>query len=111
MPAHVTTVPEYCGVLARSKLLPEPEVKALADRWRRDTRGTDTDVDRFRRYLVQHRRLTEYQAALIQRGHADGFFVGGYTILDRIGKGRSAAVYRAAHGSGQVVALKVLPAS
>ncbi len=111
MSAHATTVPEYCGVLARSKLVPEPEVNALADRWRREARGTDADVDGFRRYLVQHKYLTEYQAALVQRGHTEGFFVGGYTILDRIGKGRAAAVYRAAHASGQVVALKVLPAS
>ena len=68
-------------------------------------------MDQFRRFLVQHSALTEYQAALVQRGHTEGFFVGGYTILDRIGKGQSAGVYRAAHPSGQVVALKVLPAS
>ncbi len=111
MPEHATTVTEYCGVLARSKLIPEAEVQALHGRWRQETGGADSDVDQFRRYLVQRRCLTEYQAALVQRGHADGFFLGGYTILDRIGKGRSAGVYRAVHDSGQVVALKVLPAS
>jgi serine/threonine protein kinase len=109
MPTHATTVTEYCGVLARSKLLPEPEVTALHDRFRREAPGGD--VDQFRRFLVQSGALTEYQAAMIQRGHTEGFVVGGYTILDRIGKGQSTGVYRAAHPSGQVVALKVLPAS
>jgi serine/threonine protein kinase len=111
MPTHTTTVPEYCEGLTRSRLLTEPEVKALHDRWRREANGADADVDQFRRFLVQHSPLTEYQAALVQRGHTEGFFVGGYTILERIGKGRAAGVYRAAHPSGQVVALKVLPAS
>jgi serine/threonine protein kinase len=109
MPAHATTVAEYCGLLARSKLLAEPEVTALHDRFQREAPGAD--VDQFRRFVVQHSPLTEYQAALVQRGHTEGFVVGGYTILDRIGKGQTAGVYRAAHPSGQVVALKVLPAS
>ncbi len=109
MPPHATTVSEFCGVLARSKLLPVPEVAALLDRFRRDAPGGD--VDQFRRFLVQAGALTEYQAAMIQRGHSEGFVVGGYTILDRTGKGKSAGVYRAAHPSGQVVSLKVLPAS
>ncbi|HVK09546.1 MAG TPA: serine/threonine-protein kinase [Gemmataceae bacterium] len=109
MPAHATTVSEYCGVLARSKLLPEPEVTNLHDRFRRETPGGD--VDQFRRFLVQQDALTEYQAAMIQRGHTEGFVVGGYTILDRTGKSQTAGVYRAAHPSGQVVSLKVLPAS
>ena len=105
MPAHATTVSEYCGVLARSKLLPEPEVTNLHDRFRRETPGGD--VDQFRRFLVQQDALTEYQAAMIQRGHTEGFVVGGYTILDRTGKSQTAGVYRAAHPSGQVVSLKL----
>jgi serine/threonine protein kinase len=111
MPAHATTVTDYCGILSRSRLIPEADVRALHDKWKAETQGSNSDVEQFRRYLVQRKCLTEYQAALVQRGHTEGFFIGGYTILDRIGKGASAGVYKAVHTSGQVVALKVLPAS
>src|SRR5687767_802254 len=103
MPTHATTVSEYCGVLTRSKLLPEAEVQALHGRWAAESGGADADVDGFRKFLVGHKCLTEYQAALIQRGHSGGFFISGYVILDRIGKGSSAGVYKAVHSSGQVV--------
>ncbi len=106
-----TTVSDYCGVLARSRLLPSHEVTNLADRWRSESRATDAEVDGFRKYLVSRRLLTEYPAALVQRGHADGYFVDGYVILDRIGKGQMAGVYKAVHSTGQVVALKVLASS
>src|SRR5262249_20791579 len=39
------------------------------------------------------------------------FFLGEYKILDRIGRGRMAGVYKAVHQLGQVVAIKVLPPS
>jgi serine/threonine protein kinase len=105
------TVTEYCGVLARSRLLPAADVAAVADRWRGESKATDAEVDSFRKYLVARRLLTEYQAAMVQRGHAEGFYVGGYVIQDRIGKGQMAGVYKAVHNTGQVVALKVLSAS
>jgi serine/threonine protein kinase len=111
MPAHAATVTEYCTILARSKLVPEAEVRDLLRTWKQQGTGAEADVDAFRKHLVAKRTLTEYQAALIQRGRADGFFIGGYVILDRIGRGQSAGVYKAAHPSGQIVALKVLPAS
>lgn len=106
-----TTVTDYCGVLARSRLLPSHEVANLADRWRAETRATDAEVDGFRKYLVSRKLLTDYQAAMVQRGHADGYFVDGYVILDRIGKGQMAGVYKAVHSTGQIVALKVLASS
>ncbi|QEL15347.1 serine/threonine-protein kinase [Limnoglobus roseus] len=106
-----TTVTDYCGVLTRSKLMLANEVRGVVDRWRTETRASDAEVDSFRKYLVARRLLTEYQAAMVQRGHADGFYIGGYVILDRIGKGQMAGVYKAVHNSGQTVALKVLASS
>lgn len=111
MPQHATTVTEYCAAVARSRLIPEADVRDLHHRWKAEGKGSDADVDLFRKFLVAKRCLTEYQAALIQRGRPDGFFVGGYVILDRLGKGASAGVYKAVHTSGQVVALKVLARS
>ena len=60
--------------------------------------GSDAaDLENVRRTLVAGKHLTEYQASLLARGHADGFFLGEYKILDRIGKGRMAGVYKAVH--------------
>src|SRR5207248_10161530 len=62
-------------------------------------------------WLVAQDTLTEYQVNLLFRGHADHCFLDDYKLLDRIGKGRMAGVYKAVHRLGQVVALKVLPPS
>ena len=109
MASPATTVTDYCGLIARSRLLPEAEVAALKTRWLAE--NADADADGFRRSVVASKALTAYQATLVQRGHTEGFFVGGYTVLDRIGKGQSAGVYKARHPSGQLVAVKVLPSS
>jgi serine/threonine protein kinase len=110
MPVHALTVPGFVAVLTRSRLLPDPEVEAVYRNWLMQG-GDDNDVDGFRRFVAYTTPVTEYQAALLQRGHSDGYFLGGYTVLDRLGKGQSAGVYRARHASGQIVAIKVLPAS
>lgn len=107
----VTSVREYCQLLSRSKLLPADDVEAIYRKWREGTNTSDDQVEQFRRYLVSKRYLTEYQAVMLYRGHADGFFLDGYKILDRIGKGQMAGVYRAVHTLGQTVALKILPSS
>lgn len=111
MASLVTNVREYCALLSRSKLMPPDDVDNLYRKWREGTNATDEAVDQFKKHLVTKRYLTEYQAVMLQRGHADGFFLGGYKILDRIGKGQMAGVYRAVHTLGQTVALKILPAS
>jgi serine/threonine protein kinase len=102
---------EYCTLLTKSRLVPAEEVEALYKRWKEERPGGDERVDSFRRFLVTKRALTEYQAALIQRGRADGFFLGDYKILDQIGKGQMGGVYKAVHNFGQLVAVKILPAS
>ena len=74
--------------------------------------GADkASIKAFMRWLIEKRYLTPYQATLLTNGYADNFFLGTYKILDRLGKGRMAGVYRAVHPSGQVVAIKVLPPS
>jgi serine/threonine protein kinase len=105
------TVQNVYGLLIRSKLLPLDEARAMFARWNEEAGAAQGDVAQFARWMVAKQYLTEYQAALLARGHADGFFLGQYKILDRLGKGRMAGVYRAQHELGQVVAIKVLPPS
>ena len=62
--------------------------------------------------LVEHGLLTEYQAGRIQAGTTFGLVLGNYRILDRIGAGGMAVVFRAEHVDlRHIVAIKVLPSS
>ncbi len=105
------TVENVCGLLIRSKLLTPDEVKTVYARWQAESKDAVANLAPFTRWLVAHQYVTEYQAALVAKGHADSFFINQYKILDRLGRGRMAGVYKAVHNLGQVVAIKVLPPS
>jgi serine/threonine protein kinase len=105
------TVENVCGLLIRSKLLTPDEVRTMYMRWQGDAGAAVTNLAAFTRWLVARQYVTEYQAALVAKGHADSFFINQYKIVDRLGRGRMAGVYKAQHQSGQVVAIKVLPPS
>ena len=110
MPAAPTTVKDLCTLIVRSQLMTADEVKGVL-RHHQEQRPDGDDLEGFRKRLVANKYLTEYQAALLGRGHSEGFFLDKYKIMDRIAKGRMAGVYRAIHSSGQSVAIKVLPTS
>jgi serine/threonine protein kinase len=105
------TVPNVYGLLLRSKLLPVDEAKALYARWQKESGSEVGDLTRFASWMVAQKYLTEYQANLLARGHAEGFFLNEYKILERLGKGCMAGVYKAQYQLGQIVAIKVLPPS
>jgi serine/threonine protein kinase len=105
------TVQNVYGLLLRSKLLSLEEAKAMYARWQDEAKDAANNLARFAGWMVANKYLTEYQASLLARGHADGFFINEYKVLDRLGKGRMAGVYKAQHQLGQVVAIKVLPPS
>src|SRR5262245_55950131 len=105
------SVENVCGLLIRSRLLTPEAVKALYQHWLGEARERAADVGRFTKWLVANQFVTEYQANLVSQGFADDFFLGQYKILDRIGRGRMAGVYKAVHQLGQMVAIKVLPPS
>jgi serine/threonine protein kinase len=109
-----TSVESFCNLLARSRLISAEEVRGLRQRWlaeaNKDAAG---DAEKFSEWLASHQYITEYQAKVLLRGHADRFFLShdAYKLLERIGKGRMAGVYKAVHRLGQTVAIKVLPPS
>jgi serine/threonine protein kinase len=103
------SVEAVCNLLAKSGLLTPPQLRGLFQRWRAEA-GAD-DPAAFCQWLVAGGYATEYQTALVMRGKVDHFFFGPYKLLERVGKGRMAGVYKAIHPLGQVVAVKVLPPS
>ncbi|MHB1421930.1 MAG: serine/threonine-protein kinase [Gemmataceae bacterium] len=105
------TVQNVYGLLLRSKLLSFDEAKAMFARWQQEAKDASTNLAQFASWMVANNYLTEYQAQLLARGHAEGFFLNEYKILERLGKGRMAGVYKAQHQLGQIVAIKVLPPS
>src|SRR5262249_38177306 len=105
------TVQNVYGLLLRSKLLSVEEAKAMFGRWQEEAKDGSSNLAKFAAWMVAHKYLTEYQASLLARGHAEGFFLGEYKIRDRLGKGRMAGVYKSQYKLGQIVAIKVLPPS
>jgi serine/threonine protein kinase len=105
------TVEDFRQLLMRSRLVPAEEVIRLHRRWLQETQSHGTSPADFADWLVRNGHVTEYQAKQLLRGHADHFFLNDYKLLDRIGKGRMAGVYKAIHRNSQVVAIKILPPS
>jgi serine/threonine protein kinase len=105
------SVENICGFLIRSRLLTPDEVKAMYQRWLGEAQGAAGDVGKLIRWLVANQYLTDFQAGFVARGQVDNFFLGPYKVLSPLGQGRMAAVYKAVHDLGQIVAIKVLPPS
>jgi serine/threonine protein kinase len=106
-----STAESVCNLVIRSRLLSADEVQTLFRRWRDEAEPTETDASPFLAWLAKRQYLTDYQASWLLRGRVDHFFLNQYKILDRIGRGSMAGVYKAVHQLGQVVAIKVLPPS
>jgi serine/threonine protein kinase len=104
-------VENICGFLIRGRLMTPDEMRAMYARWQAVAGGDAVRLDAFLRWLVSSGYVTEYQAGLLAQGHADDFFLNQYKILERIGRGRMAGVFKAVHTLGQIVAIKVLPPS
>jgi serine/threonine protein kinase/Leucine-rich repeat (LRR) protein len=106
-----SSVESVCDLLVHTRLLTVDEIEALRQRWHSEAPEQASDAGRFAQWLVMNQVLTAYQADRILRGQTDHYFFNQYKLLDRIGQGRMAGVYKAVHPLGQVVAIKVLPPS
>jgi serine/threonine protein kinase len=110
MTTAVPSVESVCNLLGRSRLLPPPQVQAAYQQWRRvEARPTPGERDRFLRWLASNHYVTIYQGQQLSVGRAD-FFLNHYKLLELIGQGRMAGIFKAAHNLGHIVAVKVLPA-
>src|ERR1700722_17751247 len=66
-------VENLCGFLIRSKLMTAAEMQAMRARWLIDAKDAAAQVPAFLKWLVAKNYLTEYQAGMLSRGHADDF--------------------------------------
>jgi serine/threonine protein kinase len=110
MAAAVSSVEILCNRLTRSRLLKAQHIRSIYQQWRRLVpRGSAGDVERFVKWLVSSHWLTAYQTQQLILGQSDHFFLNHYRLLDLIGKGRMAGIFKAAHVSGHIVAIKIMP--
>jgi serine/threonine protein kinase len=106
-----TSVQSLCNLLAKSRLMPAPEVRLVYQRWVQEAQASAADPGRFAKWLVANKYVTEFQSSLLLKGHIDNLYLNQYKLLDRLGQGRMAGVYQAVHHLGQMVAIKILPPS
>jgi eukaryotic-like serine/threonine-protein kinase len=104
------SIDDFNALLGRSRLLPNEDLPGLTKRWRSQSQA-GTGAEDYARWLAANQYLTDYQAGVLLRGRAGPFFLNEYKLLDRLGVGRMAGVFKAQHRLGQIVAVKVLPAS
>jgi serine/threonine protein kinase len=105
------TVESLCNLMARNRLHEPEAIRSLRQRWRGEARDQSDDSARFLKWLAAHGYLTDFQYGMLTRGFGDLLWLNDYKLLDRVGQGRMAGVYKAVHKLGQVVAIKVLPPS
>jgi serine/threonine protein kinase len=103
------TVENLCGLLVTSRLYKPEEVGTIQESWTAEAKDPN-NIGQFLRWLVARQYLTGYQADQVRLGHVEHLLLGPYKLLERLGQGRMAGVFKAVHvGTGQVVAIKVLP--
>jgi serine/threonine protein kinase len=105
------SVEKLCNQLARNRLLEPEEIRSMYRRWKAEAGPAVNDNARFNKWLVGNKFITEFQLGLVERGFGEMLYLGEYKLIERIGHGRMAGVYKAVHTSGQLAAIKVLPPS
>jgi len=101
------TTDQFEAALIRSQLMSPVEVGEF--RKTQFAERKPADGQEFANSLVQHKRLTPYQAECIVAEKTEHLVLGNYILLERLGKGGMGEVFKATHSKMQrIVALKVL---
>jgi serine/threonine protein kinase len=96
-------------LLVRTRLFPKDEAKRIYQSWLKESKGGNRDPVGFGKWLAGKQYVTKFQASLLSLQLTHGYYLDQYKILERVGRGRMAGVYRAVHEVGQTVAIKILP--
>ncbi len=101
------TVTQFARTLMQLGLVSEAVLRELFET---PNRQPPARVEDLATELINQRRLTRFQAQVVYAGQGPALFMGNYVLLDQIGEGGMARVYKAVHRRLQrIVALKVLP--
>lgn len=103
-----TSVEHLIEGISRSGLMSDGDVRAFRESVVSDSRPLNADS--LVGHLVDHGKLTQYQAEVIRSGELEGLVLGDYVLLDRIGEGGMGQVMKARHRTmDREVAIKLLP--
>jgi serine/threonine-protein kinase len=98
--------PTFLDHLRRSKLLSEWEIQEVTAQLPEGEKAGP-----LARALIARGLLTRFQARMLLAGRSQSLFLGQYRLLEELGSGGMAKVYKAAHRTMErIVAIKVLPA-
>ena len=98
---------EFCERLARSKLMSAFSVQEAISQVRASGAG-EMSAREFADRMVSLGKLSRFQADSLMQGFTR-FFLDDFKLVDRVGIGRMAGVYRAVHKLGMPIAVKILP--
>lgn len=107
--AAPATTDEFLRLLTESGLLDPETLTELCQQWRGEP-APSLRIPDLAENLRDRGLLTAFQAAQLLKGHARGFTIGKYRILDQLGSGSGGTVYLCEQpGMSRLVAIKVLP--
>ena len=101
------TIEQFVERLTQSGLMSAQEIDAFQQQLPPDKRPKD--VQQLAQALVNHGKLTKYQAQAVYQGKAKGLVFGEYVVLDKLGKGGMGVVLKAQHRRmKRLVAVKMI---
>ena len=109
IPKDARSVKDFLSDLL-TNLIVLPEDWEALDRDLQETIRDGTNVDTALDRLVAHNLLTDYQANRVRAGTTFGLILGNYRVLERLGAGGMAVVFKGEHMElRNQVAIKVVP--